>query len=480
MRCAVSARHVDVLVALVARAGSVVSKDALVDAAWRDVAVTDNSLEQAISALRRVLGPHAAASPTSRRFRDRDTGSSPRSRRSRRARATTNWTRSSRRIARGSRGAPRSSRWTPAVSPRARAAFERVLQAVRRRSDRRTSGWPTRARCSSKPRAPSRRRTSPRWRWRHATRVKPAGSIPACGEAWATHGFVLDRTGHGRRGAGGAGPGGLARARQLAAPLPAGAGQLGRGAAARRAPHADAAAGPAAGALAGRHGARGTTDLDEAERELTLVCESMRPRSGDDAVKFPGVALEWLLGLDRPVARVEDAALAPFERELALEGRITSTRRECCANAWYAIGAVHLRRGRRDDGARAFRQALDRVPFHPAAFAHRLARRPAIEGSRPRPALAPSTWPSPRRLRARPQVLTPMRWPPWRGRWRAASLAAMAGGCRSSPCLAWPRIRTGGHRCLHSFAAGRLERSCRFSVVGSRSEQRMHLPTTDN
>ena len=50
------ARHLDVLAALLAHAGQVVSKDALVEAAWRDVAVTDNSLEQAISSLRRALG----------------------------------------------------------------------------------------------------------------------------------------------------------------------------------------------------------------------------------------------------------------------------------------------------------------------------------------------------------------------------------------------------------------------------------------
>ena len=53
----VPARHLDVLAALVARAGTVVSKDALVEAAWHDVAVTDNSLEQAVSVLRRALGP---------------------------------------------------------------------------------------------------------------------------------------------------------------------------------------------------------------------------------------------------------------------------------------------------------------------------------------------------------------------------------------------------------------------------------------
>ena len=53
----VAACHLDVLAALVARAGTVVAKNALVEAAWPDVAVTDNSLEQAVSGLRRALGP---------------------------------------------------------------------------------------------------------------------------------------------------------------------------------------------------------------------------------------------------------------------------------------------------------------------------------------------------------------------------------------------------------------------------------------
>jgi DNA-binding winged helix-turn-helix (wHTH) protein len=49
-------RQLDILLLLVSKAGQVVSKDALIDAAWKDVAVGDNSLEQAISALRRTLG----------------------------------------------------------------------------------------------------------------------------------------------------------------------------------------------------------------------------------------------------------------------------------------------------------------------------------------------------------------------------------------------------------------------------------------
>src|SRR6185436_16481275 len=55
-RVGISDRHVSVLQHLLANAGSIVSKDALITAAWEDVAVTDNSLEQVISALRRLIG----------------------------------------------------------------------------------------------------------------------------------------------------------------------------------------------------------------------------------------------------------------------------------------------------------------------------------------------------------------------------------------------------------------------------------------
>src|SRR5215510_3624480 len=55
-----SDRHLGVLLELVSRPGTILSKDALIEAVWRDVAVTDNSLEQAISALRRAIGDEAA------------------------------------------------------------------------------------------------------------------------------------------------------------------------------------------------------------------------------------------------------------------------------------------------------------------------------------------------------------------------------------------------------------------------------------
>jgi DNA-binding winged helix-turn-helix (wHTH) protein len=54
---AISDRHVEILLLLLSRAGQIIPKDTLIEAAWKDVAVGDNSLEQAISALRRLLGP---------------------------------------------------------------------------------------------------------------------------------------------------------------------------------------------------------------------------------------------------------------------------------------------------------------------------------------------------------------------------------------------------------------------------------------
>src|SRR4029079_16420956 len=41
---AIGARQLDLLLILVSRAGQILSKDQLIEAAWKDVAVTDNSL----------------------------------------------------------------------------------------------------------------------------------------------------------------------------------------------------------------------------------------------------------------------------------------------------------------------------------------------------------------------------------------------------------------------------------------------------
>ena len=49
-------RQLEILLALVARPGHVVSKDALIERAWHGSAVADSSLTQAVKELRKVLG----------------------------------------------------------------------------------------------------------------------------------------------------------------------------------------------------------------------------------------------------------------------------------------------------------------------------------------------------------------------------------------------------------------------------------------
>jgi hypothetical protein len=61
--------------------------------------------------------------------------------------------------------------------------------------------------------------------------------------------------------------------------------------------------------------------------------------------------------------------MAAFERELALEPRGHLYAKECCANAWYAIGAGNLRHGDSAKALAAFEQAIARVPRHPMARA---------------------------------------------------------------------------------------------------------------
>src|SRR5712691_12243316 len=56
-------RHVDILLLLASNAGRIVSKDALIEAGWKDVAVSDNSIEQAISGLRKTLGSQQDGTP---------------------------------------------------------------------------------------------------------------------------------------------------------------------------------------------------------------------------------------------------------------------------------------------------------------------------------------------------------------------------------------------------------------------------------
>ncbi len=107
---------------------------------------------------------------------------------------------------------------------------------------------------------------------------------------------------------------------------------------------------------------------DAAERELERAEAIVASDTGDQA-RFTPVAIYMLMGLLRLARGEVEGARAAFRRELELERRGHLYARECCANTWYALGALALLLGDRDAARAAFLEAIDRVPRHPQAHA---------------------------------------------------------------------------------------------------------------
>ena len=129
--------------------------------------------------------------------------------------------------------------------------------------------------------------------------------------------------------------------------------------------------------------------LDEAERELDAgIAGQASQQSGPS--RFSGVALHWLRGLVHLARGDERRALESLERELSFESSGQLYARECCANTWYAIGALHRRRERRDAAAAAFQQALTRVPKHPLAKLGLGVMHPSVPAAPPGVSVVPS------------------------------------------------------------------------------------------
>lgn len=368
-------RQFDLLLLLVSRAGDVLSKDALVEAAWAGVAVTDNSVEQAISGLRRALAGPDGTSPIETQARRGYRFTAPVSRVARRADdQSLDALLAPHRAWIEGRAALETLERSQIVH--AREVFERVLTSVPDSASAhvglanacvmqfemtRTDAAPDRAALALA-----------------ASHAKEACRLdPRYGEAWATLGFVLDRTGH-RDDALAAsrmaialepdnwrhhlrlayvswGEERLREARRTLALLPGF---------------------PLAHWLAATvHVARQA--FDEAERELVTGLSSLAAPGTTTAGgrhesahgRFGAVALHWLHGL-LLLARGEEAqALAAFDREVADEHLGQLYARECCANTFYAIAAV--RHARRDvAGVRqALMETTTRLPLHPCALA---------------------------------------------------------------------------------------------------------------
>ena len=357
-------REAALVAQLVTRAGRVIPKEELIPAIWGDVAVTDNSLEQLLSSVRRLL----------RNIED--------------AHYVETLPRRGYRFAAEVRPLPiltSDDEVMALIAPHrawlegraaletfdagqvagARAAFEQVLADVPEQA----SAHLGLANACVMQFEMTRTDVQPNVaaldlaavHAREACRLEPA-----LGESWATLGFVLSRTGrrldaiaagrraialepgnwrhHFRLSSIGWGEERLQAARRTLALLPGF---------------------PLAHFLAATvHVARGA--FDEATRELRAGIASAEMRGADEP-RFSGVALHWLLGL--VLAESDDlaGALTALEHECALEGSRHLYGREGVANSWYAIGALRLRSGDRAGAGAAFGEAERRMPRHPGA-----------------------------------------------------------------------------------------------------------------
>jgi DNA-binding winged helix-turn-helix (wHTH) protein len=362
---AVSERQLDVLLLLVARAGQIISKDDLLQAGWKDVAVGDNSLEQAISSLRRLLSRHPSggacietvprrgyrfgADVTRMAARESDAGLDALLAPHRafiEGRAALE-TLEADRVARAREVFAEVLRSAPEYAPaHVGLANACVMQFEMTRAD---------------PAPDAAALALAADHARDACRLDPQS-----GEAWATLGFVLDRTGD-RLDARAAATRAVTlepdnwRHRFRLSYVSWGDERL-------RAAHQTLTLLPnfalAHWLAATVHVARQA--LGEAERELAA---GLAPQVGQPigGARFSAVALHWLMGLICLARGDEARALEEFERELSDASAGQLYARECAANTWYAIGALRLRQSRPADASAAFLRAIDHVPAHPMA-----------------------------------------------------------------------------------------------------------------
>jgi DNA-binding winged helix-turn-helix (wHTH) protein len=360
-----SDRHLEILLQLATKAGQIISKDDLIAAAWQDVAVADNSIEQAISSLRKTLGLQPDGAPY----------------------IETLTRRGYRFSAAVQRGKPRESDASldALLAPfrafvegraaletldgdavtRARAAFGEALRAE---PDDSAAHVGMANACALGFEATRVDATPDCEALRDAVHHAREGCRldPSSGEAWSTLAFVLHRGGRAAEA--------IAAARK-AVTLDAGNWHhylrlafVSWGEERLRAAHRVLTLCPglalpywfAATVFVARQA------FDAALDELRAGCRSQDAQRTETG-RFKAVGLHLLHGLVLASCGSEKDALDEFARELEFEGDGQLYARECCANTWYASGAVHLRNGRRDEADAAFREALNRVPGHSLA-----------------------------------------------------------------------------------------------------------------
>lgn len=365
-RVPVSRRHIDVLLALLAAPGQVVTRDQLITAVWRGTAVGENSLDKAVSALRRAIGTEWIATERAGGYSFVGAVNSV-------AQPATD-------DAIEALLAPHRA-WIEGRAAletldggqihHARAVFEQVLAVSPDQAPAHVGLANARAfeyemtRADREPDLPALADAE-----RHAR--------AACrldlhyGEAWATLGFVLDRLGRGDDA-----KAALRRAVTLEPDhwrhhlrLAYASWGEERLRAAHRALMLMPGFPMAHWLVATVHVAR-QAFFDAARELATGLATPQADAAG--AARFGAVGLHWLSGLLELRGDEDELALDAFRRELAGEqsGRLYA--RECCANTHYAIGALHLRRGHVAAAVEAFDRALGLLPQHPLALVCRAA-----------------------------------------------------------------------------------------------------------
>ena len=360
-------RHLDILLQLVSHAGHTLSKDALIAAAWKDVAVTDNSLEQAISALRRVLGVAPDGGRTyietlaRRGYRFAVPVTATPTRHSDAALAAL--LAPYRALVDGRAALETLDR--DAVA-RALPTFEEMTRTVPDYAPAHLGLANALALSLEAVRAEHQRETAILERARHHA-SEACRLDPASGEAWATLALLCHQARE-REPA--------IAAAQRAAALEADnwrhhlrLAYVSWGESRLRAAHRVLKLLPgfpfAHWLAATVHVARQA--FDRAEEELHAGAAAQDHQA--EETPFRGVGLHLLLGLVQLARDDATAAVAQFEQELALAGSPHIYRREACANAWCALAAVHLRAGRDTEALSAFESAVGVVAGHPGALA---------------------------------------------------------------------------------------------------------------
>ena len=360
-------RHVDILLLLASNAGRIVSKDALIEAGWKDVAVSDNSIEQAISGLRKTLGSQQDGTPY----------------------IETLARRGYRLAVPVERGQPRQSDAAldallapyrafvegraaletldrDAVS-RARQAFETALRTAPDYAAAHIGMANACVLAFESTRADTAPDTASLRQAAHHAR-EGCRLDPASGEAWSTLAFVLHRSGDAREA--------IAAARKAVSIDPDDWRHYLRlafvswGEERLRAAHRVLTLCPGL-ALAYWFAATvfvARQAFDAALVELRAGCVSQDAQRRETG-RFNAVGLHLLHGLVLAAQGEDDRALDELARELEFERDGQLYARESCANSWYSIGAIHHRNGRREQARAAFDEALKRVPNHPLAAA---------------------------------------------------------------------------------------------------------------